>query len=97
MGNATYSITFLPWIFEESIVRAHRATRRALRDGRPSRRELPGDRTVRVLRFVTGQTDADGGLLSWSELLRRWNAANPTDFFHIPPGRVVEMGTQVTV
>jgi KUP system potassium uptake protein len=25
------------------------------------------------------------------------NAANPTDFFHIPAGRVVEMGTQVTV
>jgi len=25
------------------------------------------------------------------------NAANPTDFFHIPPGRVVEMGAQVTL
>ena len=25
------------------------------------------------------------------------NAANPTDFFRIPPGRVVEMGTQVTL
>jgi KUP system potassium uptake protein len=25
------------------------------------------------------------------------NATNPTDFFNIPPGRVVEMGTQVTV
>ena len=25
------------------------------------------------------------------------NAANPTDFFHIPPGRVVEMGAQVSV
>ncbi|MES2343804.1 MAG: potassium transporter Kup [Pseudomonadota bacterium] len=25
------------------------------------------------------------------------NAANPTDFFQIPPGRVVEMGAQVTV
>ncbi len=25
------------------------------------------------------------------------NAANPTDFFHIPPGRVVELGQQVTV
>jgi len=25
------------------------------------------------------------------------NAANPTDFFHIPPGRVVELGTQVAV
>ena len=24
-------------------------------------------------------------------------SANPTDFFHIPPGRVVELGTQVTV
>jgi KUP system potassium uptake protein len=25
------------------------------------------------------------------------NAANPTDFYRIPPGRVVELGTQVTV
>ncbi|HEX5378755.1 MAG TPA: potassium transporter Kup [Phenylobacterium sp.] len=25
------------------------------------------------------------------------NAANPTDYFHIPPGRVVEMGAQVAV
>jgi KUP system potassium uptake protein len=25
------------------------------------------------------------------------NAANPTDFYKIPPGRVVELGTQVTV
>jgi KUP system potassium uptake protein len=25
------------------------------------------------------------------------NAANPTDFFNIPPGRVVELGAQVTV
>jgi len=25
------------------------------------------------------------------------NAADPIDFFHIPPGRVVEMGTQVSV
>ena len=25
------------------------------------------------------------------------NATNPTDFYKIPPGRVVELGTQVTV
>ncbi len=25
------------------------------------------------------------------------NAASPTDFFHIPPGRVVEMGSQTMV
>ncbi len=25
------------------------------------------------------------------------NAANPTDFFHVPPGRVVEMGTQLSL
>ncbi|HEX7947455.1 MAG TPA: KUP/HAK/KT family potassium transporter, partial [Phenylobacterium sp.] len=25
------------------------------------------------------------------------NAADPTDFFHVPAGRVVEMGTQVSV
>jgi len=25
------------------------------------------------------------------------NAANPTEFFRIPPGRVVELGAQVSV
>jgi KUP system potassium uptake protein len=30
-------------------------------------------------------------------ILMMKNAAAPTDFFHIPPGRVVEMGSQITV
>lgn len=25
------------------------------------------------------------------------NGADPTSFFHLPPGRVVELGTQVTI
>jgi len=43
---------------------------------------------------------AHSGMPLWQDkififLMR--NAANPTDFYHIPPGRVVEMGAQVTV
>ncbi|WP_312162765.1 potassium transporter Kup [Phenylobacterium sp.] len=41
-----------------------------------------------------------GGMPLWQDQLYLFlmrNAANPTDFFHIPPGRVVEMGTQVKV
>ncbi len=43
---------------------------------------------------------AQSGMPLWQDkvfifLMR--NAANPTDFFKIPPGRVVELGTQVTV
>ncbi len=43
---------------------------------------------------------ATSGMPLWQDklfiaLMR--NAANPTDFFHIPPGRVVELGAQVTV
>jgi KUP system potassium uptake protein len=41
-----------------------------------------------------------GGLGRWQDklfLVLVKNAANPTDFFHIPPGRVLEMGAQVTV
>ena len=43
---------------------------------------------------------AHSGMPLWQDnvfifLMR--NAANPTDFFHIPPGRVVELGAQVTV
>jgi KUP system potassium uptake protein len=43
---------------------------------------------------------ARSGMPKWQDMLFIFlmkNAANPTDFFHIPPGRVVEMGTQVTV
>jgi KUP system potassium uptake protein len=43
---------------------------------------------------------AQSGMPLWQDkififLMR--NAANPTDFYKIPPGRVVELGTQVTV
>lgn len=40
------------------------------------------------------------GMPLWQDKLFAFlmrNAANPTDFFHIPPGRVVVMGTQVSV
>ena len=43
---------------------------------------------------------AHSGMPLWQDNLFIFlmkNAANPTDFFHIPPGRVVEMGAQVTV
>ena len=43
---------------------------------------------------------ANSGMPLWQDKLFIFlmkNAANPTEFFHIPPGRVVEMGTQVTV
>ena len=40
------------------------------------------------------------GMPMWQDRLYIFlmrNAANPTDFFHIPPGRVVELGAQVSV
>ena len=43
---------------------------------------------------------AQSGMPLWQDRLFIYlmrNAANPTDFFKIPPGRVVELGTQVTV
>jgi KUP system potassium uptake protein len=43
---------------------------------------------------------AHSGMPLWQDRLFIFlmkNAANPTDFFKIPPGRVVELGTQVTV
>ena len=44
--------------------------------------------------------DARSGMPLWQDNLFIFlmkNAANPTDFFHIPPGRAVELGAQVTV
>lgn len=43
---------------------------------------------------------AQSGMPLWQDKLFIFlmkNAANPTDFYNIPPGRVVEMGAQVTV
>ena len=43
---------------------------------------------------------AQSGMPLWQDKLFIFlmkNAANPTDFFKIPPGRVVEMGAQLTV
>lgn len=40
------------------------------------------------------------GMPPWQDKLFIYlmkNAANPTEFFRIPPGRVVEMGARVTV
>jgi hypothetical protein len=74
MGNATYSITFSPWVSEEAVVRAYRATQ-------GFHRRSSGDKTIRVLRFVAEQTDAEGGLPSWDKLLALWNAANPDERF----------------
>jgi len=72
--NATYSITFLPWVSEETISRAYHLIRSW--HGR-----LPGDKTIRVLRFVVQQTDEEGYPPTWSTLLSRWNVANPDDRF----------------
>jgi KUP system potassium uptake protein len=44
--------------------------------------------------------DARSGMPMWQDHLFIFlmkNAASPIDFFKIPPGRVVELGTQVTV
>ena len=43
---------------------------------------------------------AQSGMPLWQDkifIFLMKNAANPTDFYKIPPGRVVELGTQVTV
>jgi KUP system potassium uptake protein len=43
---------------------------------------------------------ATQGMPLWQDRLYIFlmrNAANPTDFFHLPPGRVVELGAQVSV
>ena len=71
MGNASYSLTFSPWISEETLMRAYRVIRVT----------PPGDKTVRVLRFVSGQADEEGRLPPWSALSNRWNATNPNEEF----------------
>jgi hypothetical protein len=69
-ANAAYSITFSPWISEETVVRAYRNIKSL-------HRRLPRDKTLRVLHFVSEQVNDKGVLPSWGTLYDRWNAANP--------------------
>ena len=73
-ANAAYSITFSPWISEETVVQAYRAIQSSFQ--RP-----PRDKTVQVLKFVSEQADDEGILPSWAELYDLWNAANPNHRF----------------
>ena len=44
--------------------------------------------------------DVRSGMPLWQDhlfIFLQKNAANPTEFFHIPPGRVIELGAQMTV
>ena len=46
------------------------------------------------------RASADEGMPLWQDqifLFLQHNASDPTDFFHIPPNRVVELGMQVVV
>lgn len=74
MGNATYSITFSPWVSEETILRVYHFIQN-------SHRRPPGDKTLRLFHFVLDQADEEGRLPSWSKLLVWWNAANPSEAF----------------
>jgi KUP system potassium uptake protein len=54
--------------------------------------------------FVSRRTivpsTASDALPAWKRKLFTFltrNAADPTTFFHLPPGRVVELGTQVSL
>jgi hypothetical protein len=67
--NETFSITFWPWVSEKTALRAYYATQRSQHN------KLPGDKILRVLRFVLEQADQEGHHPSLSELLDRWNAA----------------------
>ena len=70
-----FSITYSPWVSEETILRAYRATAEFFE------KKVPREKTVRVLRFVSEQADPAGGLPPWPELLDRWNAAYPDERF----------------
>jgi hypothetical protein len=78
MANATYSITFQPWVSEKTVLRAYRVvTQPAYR----AAYRLPGDKTIQVLRFVSEQADEKGRLASWEVMHDRWNVTNPDERF----------------
>jgi hypothetical protein len=72
--SGTFSIEFLPWVSEETILSAYRDVRRF---SDPNRLPREDSRTLLVFHFVVDQADRDGNLPSWRELLRRWNDTHP--------------------
>ena len=73
---------------------------------RPSPRRRPPSRAstaagessaIRILVNAPGEKPS---MKRWSVALYMWlasNALSPARFYHLPPGRVVELGTQVTI
>ncbi len=78
VSNMTNSITFLPWVSEETVLKAYHN----VQTFRP-----PKEKTLRVFRFVCEQTDQEGRRPSWPKLLDRWNAANPDERYSPISGR----------
>lgn len=71
LGTATYSLTFSRWVSEESVLSAYRTI------ASNHYHRIPGDKAIRVLNFVSEQTDDEGQRPSWATLCDRWNKANP--------------------
>lgn len=79
VSNMTNSINFMPWVSEETVLKAYHDIQTF---------RLPGEKTLRILHFVSEQADEEGRLPSWSKLLDKWNAANPDERFSPSTGRV---------
>ncbi len=46
---------------------------------------------------VNGWAQAAVWVAAWAMMLTLQNAATPSDFFRIPPNRVVELGTKIEI
>jgi len=73
MANGTRSLTFAPWVSEETIRRAYRSLQSG--DNRPLTQK-----TLLVFRFVNERTEL-GQTPRWAELTERWNQQYPDDKF----------------
>ncbi len=64
------------------------------------RKELDPMKTSYFIGRSTIKPDAEKGMPPWQDRLFMFlqrNASDPTEFLHIPPGKVLELGEQVTV
>jgi hypothetical protein len=66
----TISLTVQPWVPAETVENAYRQVQRRVLGGKNKR---IGDKSLRLLEFVTEREDADGNLPSGSTLVQEWD------------------------
>jgi hypothetical protein len=76
-NSRVFTLNFTPWISEKTFRKAYRKCQKVVQEGDNRRMQ---ERTLAVVRFVTGHTDDEGHRPSWSQLTGLWNEEHPGEW-----------------